>query len=62
MVIYDIVGLEWSDDSLFFFIVISQAVGAFIGIPVAGEFILQAHSKCISHFRIIIKRLSYFVY
>jgi MFS family permease len=36
MIIYDILGLEWSDDSLFSYIALSQSMGAFIGIPVAG--------------------------
>lgn len=31
-------GLEWSDDSLFFYVILSQSVGAFIGIPVAGKY------------------------
>jgi len=37
IIAYDITGLEWSDDSLFFYAVLSQSVGALIGIPVAGE-------------------------
>ena len=38
LVIYDIAGLEWSDDSLFFYILLSQSIGAFIGIPIAGKY------------------------
>lgn len=37
MVAYDMGGLEWSDDSLFFYVILAQSVGAFIGIPVAGN-------------------------
>ena len=38
LVVYDIAGLEWSDDSLFFYILLSQSIGAFIGIPIAGKY------------------------
>lgn len=34
--IYDIIGLEWSDDSLFCCISLAQAIGASVGIPIAG--------------------------
>jgi hypothetical protein len=35
--IYDIIGLEWSDDSLFFVMAVSQALGASFGLPIAGK-------------------------
>ena len=38
LVSYDIVGFEWSDDSLFSYFAFSQAVGATIGIPLAGKY------------------------
>ena len=34
--VYDMIGLEWSDDSLFFLIAISQSLGVCFGLPVAG--------------------------
>jgi hypothetical protein len=36
--IYDMMALEWSDDSLFFFTLFSQALGAAIGVPLASKF------------------------
>jgi hypothetical protein len=38
LLIYDVVGLEWSDDSLFFNVIMFQALGVLIGIPVSGKF------------------------
>ena len=34
--IYDMMALEWSDDSLFCFTLFSQAIGIFIGLPIAS--------------------------
>jgi MFS family permease len=38
LLIYDIIGLEWSDDSLCFNVILFQSVGVFIGIPISGKF------------------------
>ena len=35
--VYDIVGLEWSDDSLFSMMTVSQSLGASIGLPLASK-------------------------
>ena len=37
LLIYDIVGLEWSDDSLCFNVILFQSVGVFIGMPISGK-------------------------
>lgn len=37
--LYDIIGLEWSDDSLFFYGTFVQALGVFFGIPLAGKWL-----------------------
>ncbi|CAF0838666.1 unnamed protein product [Brachionus calyciflorus] len=34
--LYDVIGLEWSDDSLFFYGIFSQAIGICAGVPLAG--------------------------
>ncbi|RNA15732.1 Monocarboxylate transporter 7, partial [Brachionus plicatilis] len=39
--LYDIVGLEWSDDSLFFYGTLVQALGLFFGVPLAETSIIN---------------------
>lgn len=36
--LYDIIGLEWSDDGLFFYGTLVQALGIFFGLPLAGKY------------------------
>ena len=36
-VIYDMLGLNWSDDNLFCWISISQGLGVLLGVPLAGD-------------------------
>ena len=38
VMIYDMMALEWSDDSLFCFTLFSQAIGILIGLPIASTY------------------------
>ncbi len=55
--VYDVLGLNWSDDGFFAYACISQAFGILIGLPVAGNFqslCSSLHSTVFSSIRILL--------